>query len=158
MTASKYAPPLHALSQHSGQGRLHAVAAEEEVCQAARDDNEAPQASGEAEQRLVEQNCRNFRRADLRIGDGQRAPRTVPTLLAAGQRVHTPLGGGVVKATKLGGWVVPLAALFAFGYYGLDAAATQLQDPFVAAFGDTALDGRFVRATSADVDAVLVGE
>ena len=106
MTASKYAPPLHALSQHSGQGRLHAVAAEEEVCQAARDDNEAPQASGEAEQRLVEQNCRNFRRADLRIGDGQRAPRTVPTLLAAGQRVHTPLGGGVVKATKLGGWVV----------------------------------------------------
>ena len=106
LTASKYAPPLHALSQHSGQGRLHAVAAEEEVCQAARDDNEAPQASGEAEQRLVEQNCRNFRRADLRIGDGQRAPRTVPTLLAAGQRVHTPLGGGVVKATKLGGWVV----------------------------------------------------
>ena len=61
-------------------------------------------------------------------------------------------------APKLGGWVVPLAALFAFGYYGLDAAATQLQDPFVAAFGDTALDGRFVRATSADVDAVLVGE
>ena len=44
------------------------------------------------------------------------------------------------------------------GDYGLDAAATQLQDPFVAAFGDTALDGRFVRATSADVDAVLVGE
>ena len=61
-------------------------------------------------------------------------------------------------AQKLGGWVVPLAALFSFGYYGLDAAATQLQDPFVAAFGDTALDGRFVRATSADVDAVLVGE
>ena len=79
-----------------------------QACQAARDDNEAPQAS--QEQRLVEDNCRNFRRTDLRVGDGLRAPRTVPTLLAAGQRVHTPLGGGVVKATKLAGWVVELAA------------------------------------------------
>ena len=75
-----------------------------QACQAARDDNEAPQAS--EEQRLVEDNCRPYRRTELRIGDGKRAPRTVPTLLAAGQRVHTPLGGGVVKDTKVGGWVV----------------------------------------------------
>ena len=47
-----------------------------QACQAARDDNEAPQAS--EEQRLVEDNCRPYRRTELRIGDGKRAPRTVP--------------------------------------------------------------------------------
>eukprot|EP00971_Amphidinium_carterae_P244937 4863348-Amphidinium_carterae.1 len=47
---------------------------------------------------------------------------------------------------KVGSEAVPLVALLAFGFYGLDAVANQLQHPFVSAFGDAALDGRFTKA------------
>ena len=40
-------------------------------------------------------------------------------------------------------------------YYGLDAAATELQSPFVASFGGVTLDNHFTVGTCADIDAVL---
>ena len=50
---------------------------------------------------------------------------------------------------------VPAGMLLAFGYYGLDYTANQLQNPFIAEFGDVALDGRFTAAVCADVDLLL---
>mmetsp|Transcript_29170 Transcript_29170/g.67140 ORF Transcript_29170/g.67140 Transcript_29170/m.67140 type:complete len:418 (+) Transcript_29170:95-1348(+) len=57
---------------------------------------------------------------------------------------------------RVGSEAVPLVALLAFGFYGLDAVANQLQHPFVSAFGDAALDGRFTKAVCDDVDALLL--
>lgn len=51
--------------------------------------------------------------------------------------------------------VVPAGMLLAFGYYGLDYCSNQLQNPFIAEFGDVALDGRFLQAVSEDVDMLL---
>lgn len=51
---------------------------------------------------------------------------------------------------------VPASALLAFGYYGLDYCANQLQNPFISEFGDVALDGRFVRLVSSDVNMLLL--
>jgi len=58
--------------------------------------------------------------------------------------------------SKVGSEAVPLVAILAFGFYGLDAVANQLQHPFVSTFGDAALDGRFTKAVCDDVDAVLL--
>ena len=52
--------------------------------------------------------------------------------------------------------VVPAAALLAFGYYGLDYCSNQLQNPFIAEFGDVSLDGRFMQAVCEDVDMLLL--
>lgn len=53
-------------------------------------------------------------------------------------------------------WIVmPAAMLLTFGYYGLDYCANQLQNPFIAEFGDVQLDGRFVQAVCTDVDILL---
>lgn len=51
---------------------------------------------------------------------------------------------------------VPAGVLLAFGYYGLDYCANQLQNPFIAEFGDVSLDGRFVRAVCTDLDLLLL--
>ena len=59
-----------------------------------------------------------------------------------------------VAALQLGG--ASFAALFAFGYYGLDYCANQLQNPFVADFGDAQLDGRFADAVCEDIDMLLL--
>lgn len=50
---------------------------------------------------------------------------------------------------------VPASALLAFGYYGLDYCANQLQNPFISEFGDVALDGRFATIVCSDVDLLL---
>lgn len=47
--------------------------------------------------------------------------------------------------------------LLAFGYYGLDYCSNQLQNPFIAEFGDTQLDGRFLKAVCEDVSLLLLG-
>ena len=40
--------------------------------------------------------------------------------------------------------------------YGLDYCSTQLQNPFIAEFGDVQLDGRFSKATCDDIDMLLL--
>lgn len=53
------------------------------------------------------------------------------------------------------GALIAADVLLAFGYYGLDYCANQLQNPFIAEFGDAQLDGRFLQAVCADVDLLL---
>ena len=50
---------------------------------------------------------------------------------------------------------IPFMVLVAFGFYGLDYCASQLQNPFVAEFGDAQLDGRFMLAVYEDVEMLL---
>lgn len=52
--------------------------------------------------------------------------------------------------------ILPVTVFLAFGYYGLDYCANQLANPFVADFGDAALDGHFLRAVCEDVDMLLL--
>eukprot|EP00966_Prymnesium_polylepis_P139828 3230567-Prymnesium_polylepis.2 len=51
---------------------------------------------------------------------------------------------------------VPACMLLTFGYYGLDYCSSQLQNPYVAEFGDVQLDGRFLQAVCEDVDMLLL--
>lgn len=39
---------------------------------------------------------------------------------------------------------------------GLDYCSNQLQNPFIAEFGDVSLDGRFMQAVAEDVDMLLL--
>jgi len=65
---------------------------------------------------------------------------------------------GSLQATQGPPWiVVPAAMLLSFGYYGLDYCSNQLQNPFLAEFGDVQLDGRFVQAICTDIDILLGG-
>ena len=52
--------------------------------------------------------------------------------------------------------ILPVTVFLAFGYYGLDYCSNQLANPFVADFGDAALDGHFLRAVCTDVDMLLL--
>ena len=64
--------------------------------------------------------------------------------------------GGLGTSAPVSLAFVPAGMLLAFGYYGLDYCATQLQNPYVAEFGDVQLDGRFMQAVCADVDTLLL--
>ena len=65
------------------------------------------------------------------------------------------LGAGASGSGNVSIAFIPAGMLLAFGYYGLDYCANQLQNPFIAEFGDVALDGRFTAAVSLDVDTLL---
>eukprot|EP00854_Cymbomonas_tetramitiformis_P013766 gene13766-16271_t len=65
----------------------------------------------------------------------------------------------LIKAFDLCPWAtIPASMLLAFGYYGLDSAALDLEDPFISRFGDVQLDGRFERAVCADINMLLMPE
>lgn len=57
---------------------------------------------------------------------------------------------------KLGETTVPITALIAFGFHGIDSIANQLTNPFVGKLGDSVLDGRFTKAVCDDVNALLI--
>uniref|UniRef100_A0A7S2AI84 Bestrophin homolog n=1 Tax=Alexandrium andersonii TaxID=327968 RepID=A0A7S2AI84_9DINO len=61
----------------------------------------------------------------------------------------------ILLGSKVGWESVPMVSILSFGFYGLDAVATQLQDPFVSMFGDVALDGKFEEAVCSDIDSLL---
>jgi predicted membrane chloride channel (bestrophin family) len=65
------------------------------------------------------------------------------------------LGAGASGSGAVSIAFIPAGMLLAFGYYGLDYCATQLQNPFIAEFGDVQLDGRFLLAVCEDVDMLL---
>ena len=69
-----------------------------------------------------------------------------------------PVWASIVPARDISLAFIPAVMLLAFGYYGLDYCANQLQNPFIAEFGDVQLDGRFANAVCEDIDMLLLCE
>ena len=78
--------------------------------------------------------------------------------LTTGRPPAPPGGAGAFDSGQVSIAFVPAGALLAFGYYGLDYCANQLQNPFIAEFGDVQLDGRFANAVCEDIDMLLLCE